>query len=307
MSRRNFTIASAAILSLAIAGCASEGTPQAANPTPTAAPTANSPTANSPTANSPPSQAFNHPVVAPKKEPQEPQEASPIPLTASNLIQSTNGTERVVVVQKGRFDPFAEIFGQVLPGMANSIAKPVPKLPSLSSLKSVSVVAKAPSPFQATPVHSNPQTTKITKGTSPSTKKQLPKPKPDLISVLPKVLPAVISNPTLKPVLPPTPQPELAKAVLVSGVVMLGNQLQAIVKVPDEPNSRYVQAGQKLANGLLIKRIEMNEGDNPVVIVEQYGIEVARMVGQAPSATSAGVKPVPATSPPQNPVPTGAT
>ena len=103
MSRRNFTIASAAILSLAIAGCASEGTPQAANPTPTAAPTANSPTANSPTANSPPSQAFNHPVVAPKKEPQEPQEASPIPLTASNLIQSTNGTERVVVVQTGRW------------------------------------------------------------------------------------------------------------------------------------------------------------------------------------------------------------
>jgi hypothetical protein len=38
MSRRNLTIASAAILSLAIAGCASEATPEAANPTPSATP-----------------------------------------------------------------------------------------------------------------------------------------------------------------------------------------------------------------------------------------------------------------------------
>lgn len=301
MITRNVTIASAAILSLAIAGCASEGTPEAVNPTPTAAPAANTPT----TQPSPAIQAFNNPIVAAKKQPQE---TLPFPVIGSNLIQPTNATERVVVVTKGRPDPFGEIVGQgLLSGFSNTIAKPVPKLPLLPSLKSV--VATAPQRSQAKPTGVNPATTKTTKtntGTNTSAKKPISKPTPSLISVLPKVLPAVIPNPTLKSVLPPAPQPDLAKAVLVSGVVVLGNQLQAIIKVPDEPTTRYVQPGQRLANGLLIKRIEMNEGDNPVVIVEQYGIEVARMVGEAPSATAPVANPASGATPPQNPVTTGA-
>ena len=111
-------------------------------------------------------------------------------------------------------------------------------------------------------------------------------------SVLPKVLPQFISSSSFGSVLPPPAQPELAKAVMVTGVVLIGREPQAIIQIPNEPSSRYVQAGQRLANGLLIKRIEMNEGSNPVVILEQYGIEVARMVGEGlptnstPSATS---------------------
>ncbi len=103
------------------------------------------------------------------------------------------------------------------------------------------------------------------------------------IPVVPKVMPGVIPQPDLASVLPPPPEPKLAQAVLVSGVIQVGNQPQAIIKVPSEPTSRYVQAGQRLASGLLVKRIEMNEGSEPVVILEQYGIEVARMVGEAPS------------------------
>lgn len=101
-------------------------------------------------------------------------------------------------------------------------------------------------------------------------------------NVVPKVMPGVIPQPDLTSVLPPPPQPKLAQAVLVSGVIQVGNQPQAIIKVPSEPTSRYVQAGQRLASGLLVKRIEMNEGSEPIVILEQYGIEVARMVGEAP-------------------------
>lgn len=111
-------------------------------------------------------------------------------------------------------------------------------------------------------------------------------------------------------VLPPPVQPELARAVLVTGVVLIGQEPQAIIKVPNEPTSRYVQAGQRLANGVLVKRIEMNEGSNPVVILEQYGMEVARTVGESPinvaSPTTTPENPVSVTTPSQNSVSTGA-
>ncbi|MEM1394273.1 MAG: hypothetical protein AAF757_05165 [Cyanobacteria bacterium P01_D01_bin.116] len=106
------------------------------------------------------------------------------------------------------------------------------------------------------------------------------------VPVVPKKLPGVVPQPDLASVLPPPPEPKLAQAVLVSGVVQVGNRPQAIIKVPSEPTSRYVQAGQRLASGLLVKRIEMNEGSEPVVILEQYGIEVARLVGEEPMGDS---------------------
>jgi hypothetical protein len=44
--------------------------------------------------------------------------------------------------------------------------------------------------------------------------------------------------------------------------------------------------GQRLSNGqVLVKRIEVNNGASPVVILEQYGREVARRVGEKPIAT----------------------
>jgi hypothetical protein len=123
--------------------------------------------------------------------------------------------------------------------------------------------------------------------------------KPALTPVIPKQLPAVVPNPSLISIAPPPIQPELARAVLVSGVVLVGSQPQAIIKVPDEPTSRYVQAGDRLSNGLLVKRIEMNEGSEPIVILEQYGMEVARTVGEKAiqaDNSSPGNPPTPPTS-----------
>ena len=122
--------------------------------------------------------------------------------------------------------------------------------------------------------------------------------------VLPRVMPQVVPNPTLVSVLPPTPQPELARVVAVTGVIMVGRDPQAIIKVPTEPTSRYVQAGDRLSSGLLVKRIEMNEGSDPVVIFEQFGIEVARMVGEGATPTTVSTGAVP--PPPPNNVPIGA-
>ncbi|MCC5620609.1 hypothetical protein [Nostoc sp. CHAB 5715] len=304
---RNLKITIAAILTLAIAGCASEDTPQAINPTPIPKIAAKSP---------PAAQSFKNPVIPAK-------EVSKVTPASANLIQSTNATERVqlVVLSKDRSDPFAELFKQTVPGMPKTSVRPVPVLPKLPTAslavrklptRSIALNQKKKS-IASVPKKVNPTLTKkvnptLTKKVNPTLTKKV---NPTLISVLPKVLPQVVPNPALVSVLPPPAQPELAKAVVVTGVVLISKEPQAIIKVPDEPTSRYVQAGQQLANGVLVKRIEMNHGYNPIVILEQYGIEVAKMVGEGavnstPSAASASGNPVSATTPPSNPFNVGA-
>ncbi|MFN6483525.1 MULTISPECIES: hypothetical protein [unclassified Nostoc] len=269
---RTSKITIAAILTLAIAGCASEDTQQAINPAPIPKIAKKSPAT---------AQSFKNPVIPAKQ-------VSQVNLASVSLIQSTNATERTreLVVSKNRSDPFAQLFGQTVLGMSKTSGRPVPVLPKL------------PTP---SPVKPKLPTRSIALNPQKSVPKKV---NPTLTSVLPKVLPQVVANPTLVSVLPPPAQPELARAVVVTGVVLISKEPQAIIKVPDEPTSRYVQAGQRLANGVLIKRIEMNQGYNPIVILEQYGIEVAKMVGEGavnstPSAVSAG-NPISVTTPPQN-------
>jgi len=88
------------------------------------------------------------------------------------------------------------------------------------------------------------------------------------------------------PVVPPPPPPpstDLATGTEVSGVVKVGNETQVIVKVPNEPTSRYVKIGQRLSNGqVLVKRVDIKAGAEPVVILEENGVEVAKAVGEKP-------------------------
>jgi hypothetical protein len=64
--------------------------------------------------------------------------------------------------------------------------------------------------------------------------------------------------------------------VEVTGVVQLGSSIQAIVKAPNEPSSRNVQAGERLSNGqVLVKRIILG-GGNPIVVLEENGVEVVK-------------------------------
>jgi multidrug efflux pump subunit AcrA (membrane-fusion protein) len=91
------------------------------------------------------------------------------------------------------------------------------------------------------------------------------------------------ANPSTVPVSPPTPT-SLANAIEVSGVIEAGGTVSAIVQVPGEPTSRYVNVGDYLAGGsVLVKRIDVT--GEPVVILEQGGVEVIRSVG---SSTIAG-------------------
>jgi len=275
---KNFPISFVALSILAIAGCTVGETPEAVTPTPTAPPIATEP--------------FTNPVV-PSKEPETNASATP------NLIQLTNAKEREQIVSKGRNDPFAQLF-----------QPPVRTLPTATSTTTVPVIPRLPIAPSTVPLRGSLRTTTVarqpTRTSAPGTRTStgtstnvaasqgtnVPKPDSGASSVLPKVMPGLVPNPTLGSLLPPPPpKPELAEGVMVSGVLLIGEERQAIIKVPNEATSRYVQAGQRLSSGLLIKRIEMNAGSNPIVILEQYGIEVARMVGEAPvNAASSATK-----------------
>lgn len=259
----NLHITAAAILTtLALTGCTVGEQPTATNTAiPTASPQATAQPTTQPQSVAPP---FSNPIVSTKP--------SVNPGAVASLIQPTNSTERLIVLQKGRTDPFGQIVEPIgfnppqVPG--DKIA--VPKLRPLPT-------ATLPKPISKT-------------ATKPAT--LLPKKplqiaqKPIIRTVLPRVLPGSVLSPQLKNILPPAPQPETARAVIVSGVILIGKVPQAIVKVPDEPTSRYVKPGQRLVNGVLVKRIEMSQGSNPTVILEQYGIEVAKQVGEQPAQES---------------------
>ena len=266
---KNLHITAAAILTtLGLTGCTIGDTPTATN-TPSPVPTPSFPT-TAPQTGQPPSltQPFNNPIVSSKL---------PVnPGSVASLIQPTNGTERLGVIQKGRTDPFGQIAEPI--GMTNT------KLPG----DKIAVPKLPPLPTAILP---KPAKTTVTKPPILLLKKlpqiaQKPLIKPALPTVLPRVLAGSVPSPKLKTVLPVAPQPETAEAVIVTGVVLIGKVPQAIVKVPDEPTSRYVQPGQRLVNGVLVKRIEMSRGANPTVIFEQYGIEVAKQVGEQPIKAS---------------------
>ena len=81
------------------------------------------------------------------------------------------------------------------------------------------------------------------------------------------------------------PDPALAKQVEVMGVVQVGSVRQAILRAPLEASSRYVREGQRVAEGqVLVKRIEVR-GSEPVVILEESGVEVVKFVGAQPEET----------------------
>ncbi len=64
-------------------------------------------------------------------------------------------------------------------------------------------------------------------------------------------------------------------------MVYVDGKAQAIVRAPNEGTSRYVRVGQRLSDGqVLVKRIEMIGGSDPVVVLEENGVEVPKVVGE---------------------------
>jgi hypothetical protein len=141
-------------------------------------------------------------------------------------------------------------------------AAPVRPAPSASAAKPTVPAGRSPqAPVAASPAPATPATT-------PPASPQAPATQPAIIAPAPAV-----SN--------PAPSGNLANQIAVSGVIQIGGQTSAIIEVPNEATSRYVNVGDNLANGAVeVKRIEVGANQEPVVVLEQDGVEVYRPVGQ---------------------------
>ncbi|PSB30155.1 hypothetical protein [Stenomitos frigidus] len=258
-------------IALTVAGCSSPS-----KVTVTTAPATDSP-------NAPETSTATQPFDAKSAAALVPQVSAPENIPG--LVQATNGDERARQVQKiidseKRQDPFAAV--------PVTLQQSIP-LPDRTVIPFNRPTVSAPSPtlFPA-PI---PRQTKIRRRTpapkvayypySPPVKPLSVKNKPS-ITVPPRqpVTTQVKQNSPVIAVLPPLPSAALANAVEVSGVVVVGKVTQVIVKAPNEVSSRHVQTGQRLSNGqILVKRVEMSDGAEPIVILEENGIEVAKTIG----------------------------
>jgi hypothetical protein len=270
----------AGMFALLAAGCGTEDNPTSSAPSTSPSPGATA----SPTGVQP----FDQPLVpskpGDKTKIDEKNGVKVAKTSVPGLLASTDPDERARQVQagiraKGGFDPFAS-----LPPI---LTFKTPVIASAGGFDSKDAnsgkdgkVPAFPNLPQSTELRQIPQFPKIARG--PGTPRLTP-PKIARGPSAPSsgsVPPTGITPPALMP-LPAIPEPTLARAVEVSGVIVTMNGLpQAIVKAPNEPTSRYVSAGQRLSNGqILVKRIEVNAGSDPAVILEQNGVEVSRSVG----------------------------
>lgn len=285
--RRPKLVAFIGVITVAIAGCTSDETPR----------TTQSPTPSPTTAASPqpsPSPAATKPTPGPSPTAQN----SPAP-AVSGLIQPTNSQERARQVQteikNQSRDPFAGLQPNIPVAPAAS-PQPVPSVAKLppTTQPGTQPAGRAPNPAPNQP-GSRPSSpnrgTTTARGTGGNTEGSPIQPKVAVASPsIPKAqgaplgfnLPPVVPK-SQTAALPPKPSTDTAKAVEVTGVITIGSTPQAIVIAPGDATSRYVSVGQRISNGrVLVKRIENNKGAEPVVILEENGVEVARSVGEKP-------------------------
>jgi hypothetical protein len=87
-----------------------------------------------------------------------------------------------------------------------------------------------------------------------------------------------VSLPTAPPA--PVSPTAIADAIEVTGALQVGDRWSVIVKEPNTEISRYVNPGDYLANGkVLVKGVIAGIGVDPIVILQQGGIEVRKMIG----------------------------
>ncbi|MGB5959959.1 MAG: hypothetical protein WBG73_04810 [Coleofasciculaceae cyanobacterium] len=196
-----------------------------------------------------------------------PTKPSPAASVTKGLTLATEPTK--IPIAKGRVDPFGAISVAPLKitQPQTQQAKPQQQVPTQKTqqpkIQQQAQATKTQQPKIQQPAQaSKPQDKKITRNASKPASAPI-KPIPSQNSVLPPAPPSV----------------EIAQAVQVKGVVELGGKVSAIVKESEQSDSRSVSAGDYVAQGkVLVKRIEFNGNREPVVILEQNGVEVSKQV-----------------------------
>lgn len=197
-------------------------------------------------------------------------------IASAELIQSTDPEERFQQINSSRPDPFATVPIPPPP----QVTPPPPAAPTAAP----GTVA-TPSPTPASPLTTSPPagtpaatTTPGSPGAPGTAAPGTPGAAPGTPGAAPGTPGATPGGIALAP-LPELPQPTQAQAVVVTGVVNVGGRNYAIVQSPAEPTGRYVTVGQRVAGGaVLVKRIDMR-GSEPIVVLEQNGVEVSQFVG----------------------------
>ena len=221
--------------------------------------------------------------TAPKQEPSvEPVSVAPNPVMPSpiqesaptGLIPSTNPT--TLPIAKGRIDPFSSV--TVAPVKLSIPAETTQ--PSKTESNKTQSDTNQPNKTQPNKPQQNktqpdkPQSSKPQPNKTQPDKPQSSKPQPD------KTQPDKTQSSKPQPnKAQPLPSTDLARAVEVKGVMQVGERLAAIVQESDEKISRSVSAGEYISNGaVLVKRIHLGGNEEPLVILEQNGVEVIKPV-----------------------------
>lgn len=234
------------------------------------------------------------------------------PTAVAGLIQTLPPEARVNQIRKnvGRSDPFAAIPTvpvaiQPSPRAVGTATRPVPVIPQLPPGRGnagggTTTRANQPGTTRNTNTRTVAGTTRTRANVLPTAPRIAARPtqanRPTQSTRQTLKPPATVTPPggsiaPLPPLavgpreLPQLQEPTLARTIEVTGVIEAGGIQSAIVKVPNEP-ARYVREGERLSNGqVLVKRIEVNSGPTPTVVLEQFGQEVARQVGDKPSGS----------------------
>jgi len=244
----------------------------------------------------------------PTAAPNQPASAGPKAPSISTLIQPTNPDERLRVIRGGRVDPFAALVpGTSAPssGGGTGNAGPVtataggssPDTTVIRTGPTSTVVRVRPASGTQADIPSSPSRSTAGSDSSPgptASQTRSPGSQPNSSgSDLPD-----LSTPDSEVTLPPLPQPDLAKGVQVTGFVVLNGIPRAIVKAPNERVSRSVVAGDFLADGqVLVKGIDFANSNEPVLILEEAGTEVAVAAGKSPvqlASAAENLPPIPA-------------
>lgn len=185
-------------------------------------------------------------------------DALPPPEPVPFLEPPTSPEQRASQVQSGRADPFAPLPSSpiVVPTRVSPPAPPQPVAQPVATTPATNLPQIEPIPLATAPVPvESPRSS-----TRPADPVQ-PQPSPTAIA-------------------PSAPSASLLESIEVSGVVQVGGQTSVIVRVPNEQSSRTAAVGDRLANGrVLLKRVDMSGGGDPVVVLEQDGVEVMHSVG----------------------------
>jgi hypothetical protein len=326
VSRKSiFSVITFGLLAVATTSC---GGGEAPKPTESKAPqtAANASPAASP-AVATPTTSFSQPLVAAKEKETDKiaeEAAKPNEAIVAGLLPGSDSDSVVRSTTKGRTDPFSGVVlntttetkttrtTQATP----SITQPT-KIAS-SSISTTKITTITPKAIPTTIATSSPRkpgsslgiasaAATLAKKTAEPVKlsnvNPWSKPTINTIAIKPVNTPG-ISTPAAKPIpeiatrdIPPAiapapiPQPNLARAIGVSGVSQVNGQTQVIVKLPTESFSRYVSVGERLMDGkVLVKRVQEFSGASPVVILEEVGIEVPRKIGDKPVVEKDSVK-----------------